>query len=78
MMPLKSDSKSDDHTRLAIVETKVEYIEGAVKRNEQALTAIDEKVDNISTHIAQQNGTLPYLKENSRWERILRKRMLSM
>lgn len=53
-----------DHTRLAVLETKVDYIEETVKDTKTQLVTIDGKVDGISTHIAKQNGALPRLEEN--------------
>jgi hypothetical protein len=55
---------TNDHTKLAVLETKVEYIEGAVKANSLKLGEIDNKVDGISTHIAKQNGALPGLERD--------------
>jgi hypothetical protein len=61
---IKRPSDSIRLARLAVVETKVQYIEGAVKANSQKLGEIDNKVDNISTHMAKQNGTLPRLEQH--------------
>ena len=63
-MPTNESLNPNDHTRLAVLETKVNYIEETVKDTKIQLSAVDNKVDGISTHIAQQNGTLPRLEDN--------------
>ena len=58
------ETNSNDHTRLAVLETKVVYIEDTVKETNNKLNQIDCKVDGINNHIAKQNGTLPRLEVN--------------
>jgi outer membrane murein-binding lipoprotein Lpp len=52
------------HTRLAVVETKIGYIEDAVKGCSTKLEEMHSKVDNISNHISKQNGALPGLEHD--------------
>lgn len=51
-------------TRLAVVETKMNYFEQHLEENQSTLKDIGGKVDGICQHIAKQNGTLPRLEKN--------------
>lgn len=51
-------------TGLKIVETKIDYIEDAIKRSAEKLENIDIKVDSISNHIATHNGAIPGIQAN--------------
>jgi chromosome segregation ATPase len=52
------------NTRLAVVETKIGYIEDTVKECSTKLEEMHSKVDDISNHISKQNGTLPGLERD--------------
>lgn len=51
-------------TRMTVVETKMGYVEEAIKENKHSLDKIEESVNGIESHISKQNGMLPRIEDS--------------